>query len=148
VKINNTNGWDTAVSQDGVTNSAFFLQYSPADGRWALSMDTTDTDGPGVVRALSTSAPTVNTWTHLAGVYDASAGTLSLYVNGVLQNTVSYDGAWASHGALAIGRALFGGGLTDFFPGQIGDVRVSDTALTATQIAAGYAGTAHITQLS
>jgi hypothetical protein len=148
VRIANTSGWHTAVSQDGVTNSAFFLQYSAADGKWALAMDTTDADGPGAVRALSTGAPAVNVWTHLTGVYDASAGKLSLYVNGVLQNTVSYSTAWASHGALAIGRALYAGAKTDYFPGQISDVRVSDTALTAAQISAVYSDTAQITQLS
>lgn len=65
-----------------------------------------------------------------------------------LQYDPQDNGAWASHGSLAVGRALYGGALSDFFAGQISDVRVSDIALMATQIAAVYAGTAQITQLS
>jgi hypothetical protein len=100
------------------------------------------------VRALSANAPTPNVWTHLTAVHDAAADTMTLYVDGVAQGTATFSGAWASHGALAIGRALYGGVKVDYFAGQISDVRVTNSALTAAQVGGVYTDTAPVTQLS
>ncbi|HEY6748628.1 MAG TPA: LamG domain-containing protein [Mycobacteriales bacterium] len=66
-------GFATAVSQDGGRDSAFALQYVPS-GQWAMG-------GPGG-RALSEDPPVRGTWTHLAGVRDATTGQWVLYVDG------------------------------------------------------------------
>jgi hypothetical protein len=69
-------GFATAVSQDGGRDSAFALQYVPS-GHWAMS---------GLAgRALSEDPPVRGTWTHLAGVRDATTGQWVLYVDGVRQ---------------------------------------------------------------
>lgn len=69
-------GFATAVSQDGGRDSAFALQYVPS-GHWAIS-------GPDG-RALSEDPPVRGTWTHLAGVRDATTGQWVLYVDGKRQ---------------------------------------------------------------
>ena len=74
-----------------------------------------DTDDAVPHRALSTAAPAVGAWTHLAGVHDTAAGELRLYVNGALHGRVPHAGAWHAVGALQIGRGKWNGNPTDFF---------------------------------
>lgn len=124
----------TAVSQDGGVNSAFFLQYSSADKRWAFARVRADATNSAGIRALSSSPAPLNTWTHLVGVFTAGTGTLRLYVNSVAQRTATDTTPFAASGPLAIGRARFNGKPTDWFPGQINDVKVFDHALTAGQV--------------
>lgn len=125
----------TVVSQDGTDDSGFYLQYSGVDKRWAFARVASDTDnGPAGIRALSTSGPTLNTWTRLVGVFDASDDQLRLYVNGVLQGTATDPSPFAATGDLAIGRAQFDGQPTDWFQGAAGEVKVYNVALTAAQV--------------
>ncbi len=129
-KLTSTAGFATVVSQDGAVNSGFFLQYSSSDSRWAFARVSGDAAGPSSTRALSTAAPTLNTWTHLVGVYDSSANQLILYVGGVRQNAVAFTTGWLATGHLAVGRGFFGGVAADFFPGSIDDVRTYDYAVS------------------
>jgi Concanavalin A-like lectin/glucanases superfamily len=125
----------TIVSQDGAYDSGFYLQYSGANHRWAFSRVADDTNaGPAGIRALSTSGPALNTWTHLVGVFDAADNQLRLYVNGVLQGTATDSSPFAAMGDLAIGRAQFDGKSTDWFQGAAGEIKVYDVALTTTQV--------------
>ncbi|HEY6497607.1 MAG TPA: LamG domain-containing protein [Trebonia sp.] len=127
---------ETIVSQDSTYDSGFYLQYSGTDQRWAFARVVSDTDqGPAANRALSTSGPTLNTWTHLVGVYDASDDQMRLYVNGVLESTVTDTTPFAATGPLAIGRAQFDGQPTDWFTGATGEIAVYNVALTSAQVA-------------
>jgi Concanavalin A-like lectin/glucanases superfamily len=129
------NAFETIVSQDGVYDSGFYLQYSASDHRWAFARVTEDTDnGPPGIRALSTSAPSLNTWTELVGVFDASDNQLRLYVNGVLEGTATDTSPFAATGPLAIGRAQFDGQPTDWFEGSANQIKVYNVALTAAQV--------------
>ena len=117
----------TAVSIDGDETSAFFLQLNHLEGNvFAFNR-------PGTL-VKSTFTPVANQWYHLAGVYDAGAGRIALYVNGALQGSAGYEDALAGPGKTAVGRALFNNVKTDFFHGSIDDVRLYDVALTAAQI--------------
>jgi hypothetical protein len=130
-----THGSETIVSQDGSYDSGFYLQYSDVADRWAFSRVTADTNAsPTGIRAVSTSGPTLNTWTHLVGVYDAADNQLRLYVNGVLQGTATDSSPFAATGDLAIGRAQFDGQPTDWFEGATGEIKVYDVALTTAQV--------------
>ena len=129
------NAFETIVSQDGVYDSGFYLQYSGADHRWAFARVTEDTDnGPPGIRALSASAPSLSTWTHLVGVFDAADNQLRLYVNGVLEGTASDTSPFAATGHLAIGRAQFDGQPTDWFDGAAKQIKVYNVALTTAQV--------------
>jgi len=130
-----THGSETIVSQDGSYDSGFYLQYSDVTGRWAFSRVTADTNtGPAGIRALSASGASLNLWTHLVGVFDASDNQLRLYVNGVLQGTATAPSPFTAAADLAIGRAQFGGKPTDWFEGLIDQVKVWNVALTTTQV--------------
>ncbi len=75
---------------------------------------------------------TANIWSHLAATYDGS--TVHIYVNGVQRGSASRtNGLAASAGVLRLG----GNGVwAEWFVGRMDDVRIYDTALTATQIQA------------
>jgi chitodextrinase len=78
----------------------------------------------------------LNTWYHVAGVYNASAKTLDIYVNGILNNGVLVGTVPASQvnstANANIGRRT--GGL--YFNGVIDEVRIYSRALTQAEIQA------------
>jgi hypothetical protein len=129
VQLADLNGWHSAVSQDGSNVSGFFLQFT-SGGQFAFSLVNSDSTSGTTTRAVSNFNAVANTWYHLVGVYDASAKQGSLYVNGVLQSTVSVPAAWNASGETVIGRAKWGGAV-DFWPGKLDDVRLYNRALSA-----------------
>ncbi|WP_089099619.1 protein kinase domain-containing protein [Streptomyces hyaluromycini] len=118
----------TAVSQDAVDVSGFYLQYSAAENRWAFAR-------PGL-RALSFTVPKPDVWTHLVGVYEGLRNQLLLYVDGVQEAGINDSNPVAADGPLVIGRATTGGVPADWFPGSIKQVQVFQRALTAAQVKA------------
>ncbi|WP_236795403.1 LamG-like jellyroll fold domain-containing protein [Amycolatopsis sp. GM8] len=123
-------GFQTVVSQDGGDHSAFYLQYSGADHKLAFSF--------AGVRALAPAAPEANRWYHLAGVRDAVAGTLKLYVDGRLAATTSACLGDAATGHTVIGRGQYGGNPVDYVNGAIDEVRVYDRALSDAEVSTVY----------
>jgi len=121
--------FQTVASEDGDANSAFFLQYSGADKRWAFSFAS--------VRALAASVgqPVAGKWYHLVGVRDVTNSKLSIYVDGVLSGSVGIlGGGNKGTGNLEIGRGKFGGTPVDFLGGAVDTVKVFDRALSATEV--------------
>ncbi len=82
--------------------------------------------------AYGTAALPANTWSYLTETYDGA--TLRLYVNGTQVASTAHAGAIStSTNPLQIGGdSLYG----QFFAGMIDEVRIYNTALTATQIQA------------
>jgi hypothetical protein len=127
------------VSQDGTSISGFYLQYQVDNDRWALTMFAADSSTAPFAQAFSTGPPALNTWAHLAGVYDDEADQLRLYVNGAPQGTAPFTGDWDASGPTVVGRSYFGVN-TAHFAGAIDEVRLHQRALTANQVAAVHAG--------
>jgi hypothetical protein len=126
VRLDNISGaFQTVVSQDAARNSAFFLQYSGADRKFAMSF--------AGLRAVAPIVPVAGQWYHLIGVRDAAAGQLRLYINGQLGRQVDACTGEASTGPLVIGRGRFGGNSVDYWGGMIDQVHVYDRALTAAE---------------
>jgi large repetitive protein len=145
--LTKTGSWADVITQDGTTVSGFFLQYDSADNRWAFSMLPGDADGTAI-RALSPLAPALDTWTHLAGTYDAATGQMDLYLNGQLAGTATNTSPFATSGDVAIGRGKYDGAGTDFFPGELSDVEAFGYTLTPAEVSAMYNGQLPVTQLS
>ncbi|OQO95040.1 glycoside hydrolase [Saccharomonospora piscinae] len=120
-------GFQTAVSQDTGGNSAFFLQYSGQDQRWAMSF--------AGLRAVSPEQPEPGRWYHLTGVRDAQEGTLSLYVDGELADARNACLSPGGSGDTVIGRAQYGGQDVDHLRGDVDDVRIFDRALPGHEVA-------------
>jgi alpha-L-arabinofuranosidase len=132
VYLTSTSGYQTFVSQDGSQVSGFFLQLRADTGRFAFTRPAYDSPKAlGIVASAPDIIPQPNEWYHLAGVYDSVKQTISLYVNGVLQQTQPYVPNWAATGSLAVGRGFFNSGKVDFVSGSIDDVRAYSGALGA-----------------
>lgn len=74
-----------------------------------------------------------NQWTHVAATIDMSAGTATMYINGVLVPSVSYGGVGTSltqAGNLEVGS--YAG--ANFFPGKIAQAAVFSSVLSAATI--------------
>jgi len=121
-----------AVSQGGARSSGFTLGYVAQGPRWSFGMATADTDGASVTRTRSDPVPYAMEWAHVAGVYDALARKLRVYVGGQLVASTETDhlSTWNSAGPLQLGRALTGGAFAGHWPGIVDDVRTYQGALS------------------
>ncbi|WP_163819901.1 LamG domain-containing protein [Phytoactinopolyspora alkaliphila] len=122
------------VSQRGVDSSAMFLVYSGGQDRWRFGAFASDVSGADSLGVNSRAPAARNTWTHLAGVYDADADEMSLYVNGVLQDTVAAPNTWSATGALQVGRYRSSGVYRDRWAGDIDDLRAYQAPLSQSEI--------------
>ena len=118
-KSDNASGWQLKTTTDA--------------GPQNFNVTVTNSSGSRVKR-FSKTARALSTWYHVAGVYDASARTLTIYVNGVLesgtlQGTVPAANLNAAVNA-NIGRRTGG----YYFNGIIDEVRIYNRALSATEI--------------
>ena len=76
----------------------------------------------------------MNQWYHLAGVYDATAQSVSLYVNGVVVNTVYNVPPVPANGLTGIGRGWFNNNRVDFNHAAVDDIRFYNSALSADDV--------------
>ncbi|MDH6455487.1 hypothetical protein M2155_007986 [Streptomyces sp. SAI-119] len=127
----------TALSQAGTNASGFQLYYSSAYNAWVFNRHQSDVASPTIIRSVGTRPPVLNAWTHLAGIYDAAANTVQLYVNGVAQGSpVPFPVApWKASGGLQVGRLLASGTGKENFAGTIDEVKVWSRALADTEVA-------------
>jgi alpha-L-arabinofuranosidase len=134
VNLASTTGYQTFVSEDGSQVSGFYLQLRGDSGRFAFTRPAYDSTAAYGIIATSTIVPQPGVWYQLTGEYDARAGTLSLYVDGALQQTINGLAPWSATGPLAVGRGFFGGSPTDYVSGTIDDVRAYTGSLPAQQV--------------
>jgi hypothetical protein len=146
------NNYDELISADGANASVFELQLAPLSGGYyaEAAFPTQDVLTPGVFYyAFSTTQPTTAVWTHVVGVYNLTSnpgttpGTLSLYVNGVLQSnpgdsTATGANPVAAVGDFIIGAGKYNGSRTNGAVANYVGVRVYAQALTAAQVTTLY----------
>jgi concanavalin A-like lectin/glucanase superfamily protein len=111
------------------------LKTSPDTGPHTFGIGIS-ADGSSLTQRYSTTVRALNTWYHVAGVYDAAARTLNIYVNGVLDNGVLVGTVPASQynspENVNIGRRSGG----YYFQGTIDEVRIYNRALSQAEIQA------------
>lgn len=122
----------TFASQDGQQGSGFMLQQRETG--WSFVMPGSEAAADFPIWTTSSGNATVNTWTHVTGVYDAVAGKSVLYVNGQEAATDTGKITWSADGPFAVGRARLHGGLMEQFPGLVDEVRTYHRALSATEV--------------
>ena len=135
VKFAQLGGFQTFVSIDGEQVSGFYLQLRGDSQKLAIGVlpgDAGDPNTPAI--AQSNDVPQTGWWYHVAGVYDATAKTVALYVDGSLQQTTPCTAVWKAYGHTLIGRAKYNGSPVDFTNGSIDDVRLYAAALSASDI--------------
>src|SRR5437763_1882575 len=104
VKVKSIGRSQVVVSQDGNRVSGFSLRVDP-DGTSVFGIPKSDSESAGwdTVKGPKLVA---GQWTHLAGVFDAVAGELRLYVNGVRVAAAKHTALWSATGQLQAGRGL------------------------------------------
>ncbi|MEL6152920.1 MAG: LamG-like jellyroll fold domain-containing protein, partial [Bacteroidota bacterium] len=118
-----------SLSSTGTPVGGYVLQIK--ENKWGFSL-WTDSSEWGPVQG-----PTVenNKWTHIAATYDNSTNTAKIYVNGTLSTTKSYAFVHNAAAQFMLGaRPLSASSAEKYFKGQIADVGVWNTALSAASI--------------
>ncbi|MEU9623220.1 LamG-like jellyroll fold domain-containing protein [Streptomyces sp. NPDC048155] len=127
----------TVVAQLGSNRPGFELYYSKTYNRWGFTQYSADVPGATQIRAVQPEGTTarVGEWVHLVGVHDAVAQTLTLYVNGNKAGSVAQASPWYAGGRVQVGAlSIDGGKLTQYFPGQIDDVRLFDRPVSDNEV--------------
>jgi hypothetical protein len=155
ISATTTDGYMTAVSQDGVNTSGLQLQFrndgSPKLPRWCVTGRSSDVSSAStnppppatptacaqVLKGSTVVSPVAGTWTHVVGVYDANKSQLILYVDGVSKATTAFTATWNSAGPVMIGGRKDTGkvnGRGDMWHGGIDSVQIFAGALNPAQI--------------
>jgi len=153
LSFNGTSSWISVPNSAGLSfpnKCSFEAWVKPTQQQTAKIVEKGDWDGCGLGQDLylgfqagiylgnfntakinwGAGQPALNTWYHLAGVYDGS--TLYLYVNGVLKNSVAVASALVNNGrTVSIGSDA---GAQKFFHGLIDEVSIWNIALTSQQV--------------
>ena len=132
VNTNSTASLQTVVGNYGPTIGAsmqFLLRLDNSGGLKASFW--VGTSPSTYVQVYGTTTIVPGTWYHIAGTWDGT--DLSVYVNGVLENSIPISGLMPSvPNTLKIGGGLSNG--TEYFNGQITGVRVWNVAKTEAEI--------------
>ncbi|HWW00426.1 MAG TPA: fibronectin type III domain-containing protein [Candidatus Acidoferrum sp.] len=126
---------DGQIIAKGATGSGWQLKTSPDTGVETFGIAISG-NGTTHVQRYSKTVRALNTWYHVAGVYNASAKTLDIYVNGVLDDGTLSGTVPASQANAAINANIGRRSGGYYFPGTIDELRVYKVALTAAQIQA------------
>ncbi|MFE2301571.1 LamG-like jellyroll fold domain-containing protein [Streptomyces sp. NPDC059445] len=140
VNLGDTSTFRTFVAQGGTNRPSFYLQYSKTDNAYRFHAANADVTSPtAFYDATASTAPALNTWTHLVGVFDATTGSMKLYVNGTQAGSGTNSAPWTGTGPLSIGGSETASGTTsDVVAGSVGDVQVYQRALSATDVTSLY----------
>ncbi len=95
------------------------LGYS--GGKWIIGVLT---GLPTVTLSGDVTAPVLNQWVHLVGMYDKFNGQLRLYVDGVPQTPVSTAAPVTADNVVVVGSRLALGAYMNFWLGQVDDLRL------------------------
>ncbi|MFG3229842.1 LamG-like jellyroll fold domain-containing protein [Kitasatospora sp. NPDC048194] len=134
VNLTDNTAYHSFVTQGGTNVPSFYLQYSKAFGGWTFIANSSDATNPTAYYSAHTSSAALNTWTHLVATFDASNGTMSLYVNGALGATGNNPSPWTGTGGLTIGASKTpNNGTFDKDTGQVANVQVYQRAISAAE---------------
>ncbi len=124
---------DGAIVTKSDTGAGWQLKTSPDTGPHAFAVAVS---GARVSRTqrYSTTTRALNTWYHVAGVYNASTKTLSVYVNGVLDNGVLVGAVPTGQVTSSVNVNLGRKGNGYYFSGLIDEVRIYNRALAPSEI--------------
>ena len=113
-------------------NNGWQLKTSPDTGPHTFAIGVAGSGG--LTQRYSRTTRALNTWYHVAGVYNTATATLDIYVNGLLDNGVLRGTIPATRTGpntnVNIGRRSGG----YYFRGVIDEVRIYDRALSQTEI--------------
>jgi hypothetical protein len=139
VRLENLNGYQNIVAQDGEHTTNFQLQYRSddrnadgvADKSFCFTIRGVDVDSTtNAVSACGLNTAVAGRWTHVAGAFDAVERKMRVWVDGVLRQELAAPTAWSAAGSLRVGnRKLSSTQFADDLHGGVADVQVFDRVL-------------------
>ncbi|MDH6130218.1 LamG domain-containing protein [Kitasatospora sp. GP82] len=138
VDNNAPKGGECVLSQGSGAYYTFYLGRDDWDihNQWVFKVQTLPGgEDKNTRQAFSKQPSWTGKWVLLTGVYDASAKSITLYVNGEPQDTIKIDGIWNSASRMQLGRTKYHGAWVDNWDGAISDVLVWNQALSASNVA-------------
>ncbi|PSL46360.1 putative secreted protein (Por secretion system target) [Chitinophaga niastensis] len=139
VKFNSISSWNTILAKSNTGTDRIALQTGPGNSLYVMTGNGTNAYGQTTSNIINTGQ-----WYHMAVAFDgsqsANAGKLKLYLNGVLQ-TLTFTGTIPATTSATNAAPLLAGKETTtstntYLNGTIDEVRVWDTVLNVTTIAA------------
>ncbi|MFI6888828.1 DNRLRE domain-containing protein [Streptosporangium canum] len=125
LRWNDKDGDYSVIEQKG-THTAPFRLGNTLDHGLVFTLTSADAADATTEGVLSGVEPPTGEWFHLAGVYDATAKTATLYLNGSLVKTAPVGfTTWNADTAMTLGSSMHG---------DLDDARVYQQALTAEQM--------------
>ena len=83
----------------------------------------------------------INTWYNLTLVANSSTGLVSLYINGILDGSIAYNGTLKQNAAATLSIGSDPGVARRYWQGNISNAQIYNRALTATEILQNYNAT-------
>jgi serine/threonine-protein kinase len=128
--------YTTVLAFHGQLLDSFAIEYNPGSKGWTFNHTSEDSAGAKYSSAASKTAPKANSWTHLVGVYDADAKTMTLYVNGAQVAQRTGVAAWNAKNEITLGADVNqSGSVAAAMEGELSDLQVFQKALTVNQVA-------------
>ncbi|MFJ9521040.1 LamG-like jellyroll fold domain-containing protein [Kitasatospora sp. NPDC101801] len=140
VKLDNTDGYQTFVTQNGKERGSYYLQYSKAFNAFAFVTPDSDNYWTGTYHhANGATPPQLGVWTHLVATFNAGTGSMTLYVNGKYAGADTNPTPWNATGPITIGAdAAANYPVGNLTAGATSDVRTYPYPLTSEQVTALY----------
>ena len=132
-----TGDYGSVVTSRSSLSYTGYIIYSSSDRKWEFWLG----NGSGWCM-LETIPVVLNIWYHLAGWF--KDGEMRLYINGILQGKMYCSFVQNTECPLRIGAGATEGDPRYFFGGLIGEVRVYNRALSASEIRELYNKTKHL----
>ena len=82
--------------------------------------------------------PVINIWYNLTLVANSSTGLVSLYINGILDGSVAYNGTIKQNAAATLSLGRDPGANRRFWQGDIANAQIYNRALTAAEVLQNY----------
>jgi glucose/arabinose dehydrogenase/PKD repeat protein len=130
------NPWDDGAIVAKLGSAGWQLKTSPDTGARTAAIQISS-NGSNSIQRYSATVLTTNTWYHIAGVYDAAARALNIYVNGVLDNGVLSGTVPAAQtdASVNVNIGQRTGMPGDYnFQGRLDEVHIFNRALSASEI--------------
>jgi hypothetical protein len=140
VKAHTVGNWDRIVdySHFASPRNGWFIGWYSSSGKYEFRLDTIG-GGDG---SLVSNTIVTNEWNCICGVYDSSTNSAVLYENSILVDSQTTSGteAYSSVTKLGIGARL-NPSPTEYFDGDISNILIHNSALTADEVLQNYNAT-------
>ncbi|MGW0215929.1 LamG domain-containing protein [Micromonospora chokoriensis] len=132
-RITTTSTFGSVVAVNGTNNGAWQLQRDKG-GSWYFHTFSGDSTTHTRTSVVSKEWAPIGAWQHIAGVYDAGAKEIRIFVNGEKVGTQPLSSLWKSTGIMQVGRVRYNGVEGNYFDGDIDDVRLWDRVVDETDL--------------